>query len=482
MAPPPACELDGIDVYVPSVAKPWNQQRIHHLYRRIAFGASIPSVEAGLALEPSELIDNLVNEAVNLPPTPAPAWGYWSLSDYANPDVEAPLQIVEWTTQFVNDLLQNGLREKMVLFWSNHFVTQQDIYICPSHMYQYYHLLQTHALGNFRDFVHAMGLEPAMIVYLNSYQNTSFSPNENYARELYELFTLGVNNGYTEQDIVETAKALTGYNGFIDFCGPITFVPENFSQVDKTIFGQTGNWGYDDVIEILFTERTAEIAYFISGKLYSFFVSPEPDETMVQAMADEMIANDFEIEPVIKLLFKSNHFFDDDLLGVRIKSPMDMVLSLINDGSLPYDSELLEGIQYFGSILGQRLFNPIDVAGWQENHDWVNSETLTARWLVCDYYLGWVFLNFEDSLGQMAQNIVGSTTDPALATQKIVDFFIPRGLQTQEEYDQATTVFKWEIPQNYFDFQIWNMGFETINAQTAVLLQHIFRMPEFQLT
>jgi len=482
MAPPPACELDGLEVYVPTAAKPWNQIRAHHLYRRLSHGASLSTVNSALGQNPATLIDTLVDEAVALPTTPAPTWGYWTLSDYADPDTEAPLQIVEWSKQFVVDLVNNGLREKMVLFWHNHFVTQNDVYICPSHLFQYYHLLQTHSLGNFRDFVHAMGIEPAMIVFLNAYENTAVSPNENYARELYELFTLGVNNGYTEQDIVETAKALTGWNGFTDFCGPITFVPENHSEADKTIFGQTGNWGYDDVIEILFTQRTSEIAYFISQKLYRFFVSPTANDEMVQAMADEMIANDFDIAPMLKLMFKSEHFFDEDIIGVRIKSPMDMVVSLVNDGNMPFDDEVAEAMHYFGSILGQRLFNPVDVAGWQEDHDWVNSETLTARWLVCDYYLGWVFLNYPDALSQLALSIVGPTTDPALATQKIVDYFIPRGLQTMAEYDQATTVFKWEIPQNYFDLNIWNMGFETIPAQMAVLMQHIFRMPEFQLT
>lgn len=481
MLAPPPCDLDGMAQYVPTANKPWNEQRIQHLYRRMGFGADKATIQSALSIGPDVLIDQLIDEAVNMPLTPAPAWGNWVLSDYANVEVEGPQQVLDWYVQFIQDMRNNGLRDKLTLFWSNHFVTQLDVYKCPSYMFQYYNLLQQHGTGNFRDFAHAVGISPAMIVFLNSYQNTAASPNENYARELYELFTLGVNNGYTQNDIVETAKAITGWNGFTDYCAPITFSDATHSHESKTIFGQTGDWGYDDVIAILFAQRSTEVARFICGKLYEFFVSPVPDPTIIDQLVTSFINSDFEIAPVLRQLFKSEHFFDEDVIGVRIKSPMEMLISFIKQGQFSTTQEILGGTQYYGALLGQQIFDPVDVAGWQENHEWINTSTITGRWLVTGYYAGWLYQNHPEELGALALALVGPTTDPALATRRIIDFFTPRGLVTQAEYDQATQVFKWEVPQNYYDSNAWNLDWSTVPAQVYFLLIHLSHMPEFQL-
>ncbi len=476
-----SCVLDSINVYVPSVSKPWNMNRVQHLYRRMGFGTDYATLQAALLQTPSNLVDTLVDTAANLPLTPAPAWGNWALSNYTNIQTEAPQQVLEWYLQFIQDMLNNGLRDKLTLFWSNHFVTRLDVYQCPSYMFQYYNLLQQHGMGNIKNFVHDIGINPAMIVFLNAYQNTAFHPNENYARELYELFTLGADNGYTQTDIVETAKALTGWNGFTDYCAPLTFVNANHSQLSKTIFGQTGNWGYDDVINILFAQRGTLVAEYICTKLYKFFVSPVPDAAIISSLASTLTTNNFELNPVLKQLFKSEHFFSDEIIGVNIKSPMEMMLTFIKDGAFSYNDQVLSGTQYYGSLLGQEIFNPVDVAGWQGNHTWINSSTLTGRWLIAEYFIGWVYQNNQQELQNLVNTIVGSTTDPALATQKIVDYFLPRGFQTTAEYGQATTVFKWSIPQNYFDNGLWSTAWSTVPAQVYYLLLHIVRTPEFQL-
>ncbi|MBX7203224.1 MAG: DUF1800 domain-containing protein [Bacteroidia bacterium] len=476
-----ACELDSINVFVPTANKPWNQQRAQHLYRRMAFGAEYTNIQQAISTNPATLIDNLVDAAGAMLPTPAPVWANWALSDYTDVNTQGPAQILEWYTQFMKDMLENGFRDKLTLFWSNHFVTQLSVYNCPSYMFQYYNLIQRHALGNFKDFVHAIGISPAMIVFLNSYQNTAVSPNENYARELYELFTLGADNDYTQTDIVETAKALTGWNGFTDFCAPLTFVDANHSHASKTIFGQTGDWGYDDVVDILFSQRGTQVAKFICTKLYKFFVSPQPNDTIINALAATFVSNNFELAPVYKQLFKSEHFFDDDIVGVNIKSPIDLMLTFIKEGSFSYDQQILSGSQYYGALLGQEIFEPVDVAGWQGNHFWVNTSTLTGRWLICEYFAGWLYQNHPEELKDLALEIVGPTSDPALVTRKVVDFFLSRGFQSPEEYAQATTVFKWEVPQNYYDNGMWNLNQFTVPAQMYYLLLHIFRTPEFQL-
>lgn len=481
--PTPACDLDGIAAYVPSTAKPWDERRAKHLYRRMGFGANLTEIQNALQMDPATLVDVLVDAAVALPPTTAPAWGNWAVSDYSNINVEGPDQVLQWYAQFITDMLTNGLRDKLTLFWSNHFVTQLDVYQCPSYMFQYYNMLQVHGLGNFKDFVHAVGISNAMIVYLNSYENTSVSPNENYARELYELFTLGENNGYTQNDIVETAKALTGYNGFTEICAPITFNAQYHSNDNKTIFGQTGNWGYDDVINILFAQRETEVANHICTKFYTYFVSPVVDQTIVDGLATTFINSGYEIAPVLRQLFKSEHFFDDDIIGVKIKSPMEMMVGFIVESDFPYDETVINGTQYFGSLLGQEIFNPVDVAGWQGNHDWVNSSTLTGRWLIIDYFCQYAYSLDPEIFRQFAIDVVGGvSSDADLVSQKIIDHFLPKGMQTPANYEQAANVFKDVYPSNYYTLGLWNLNVEFAHYQVFLLLNHIAHTPEFQLT
>ncbi|MFM1875781.1 MAG: hypothetical protein RL266_1518 [Bacteroidota bacterium] len=483
MAAPPACDLDGVTTYVPSMAKPWDERRVKHLYRRMGFGVNNAGIQAALAMDPATLVDVLVDQAVNLPPTPAPSWGNWDLTDYANIGVEGPEQVTAWYGQFVTDMINNGLRDKLTLFWSNHFVTELDVYQCPSYMFQYYNLLQTYGTGNFKDFVHAIGTCNAMIVYLNSYENTSVSPNENYARELYELFTLGENNGYTQTDIVETAKALTGFNGFTEFCAPITFNPGSHSNDNKTIFGQTGNWGYDDVINILFAQRQTQVAQFICTKIYKYFVSPVPDQLLIDELANTFLSSNYEIAPVLKQMFKSDHFFDEDVIGVKIKSPMEMMVTFIVESNFGYDEAVINGTQYYGGVLGQQIFNPTDVAGWQGNHEWVNSSTLTGRWLIIDYFCQYAFQQDPEQFRAFAIDLVGGVTnDPDLVSQKIIDYFLPRGLQTTAEYQQAYAVFRDVYPSNYYTLNLWNMNVEFAHYQVLLLLLHLSHIPEFQLT
>lgn len=478
------CETGTIAEYVPSIENPWDIQKALHLYRRMGFGAAPDIIENAVSQNPSDLIDSLIDEAMAMPVTPAPAWGFWQENDYTEIDIEVPEQIEELYLQFINDMLNNGFREKLTLFWSNHFVTQLDVYNCPSYMYQYYNLLQSNVLGNLQEFVHAVGLNPAMLIFLNGFQNTEEEPNENYARELYELFTLGENNGYTQDDIEETAKALTGWVDIDwgNFCGPISFDSNSHDTTDKTIFGQTGNWGYDDVINILFQERSTEIAQHICSKLYANFVSHNIESDIVDAMAATMVSNNFEIAPVLRQLFKSEHFFNENISGVIIKSPHDVFFSFMKDSNLTYNDEIVEGAAYFANIMGQTLFNPPDVAGWEGNHIWINSSTLTARWQMLDYFSFWVLENNPEELRNLAQIITSSESDPVIITQEIVDYFVPNGLQTEAQYEQATDVFKWEVPQNYFDDGIWNLDWEFAHIQVAFLLQHIFKMPEFQLS
>ncbi|MDY8136996.1 DUF1800 domain-containing protein [Aquimarina sp. 2201CG5-10] len=500
------CNLATLDEYVPTAENPWNVHRIHHLYRRIGFGASKSEVLSALSLSPAALVDSLIDNAIALNATPAPLWGFWNRDQFeaaenANEDNTVGFYRQEWKEQMIGDLIQNKVRDRMTLFWSNHFVTEDDVYRSPAYQYQYYSLLQFHALGNFRDFVREVGLTSAMLVYLNGDENIRDRPNENYARELYELFTLGVDNGYNEDDIQETAKALTGWVETNDVAwGPITFNPSQFSNDSKTIFGQSGNWGYDDVINILFDQRSTELATFICGKLYTYFVSPSCNDAIVAQMVQTFITNNYEIAPVLRQLFKSQHFFDENAIGTIIKSPCDLLISFYNElgFTLPAGVNTVEFILDGSRILGQEVLNPIDVEGWQGDEDWISPDLLIGRWESARFLIGRAW---EENQTQFREFVVGlpigttaegnldnnmQSTDVDIVVKAIVDYFFPRGIEDPVIFNEILGVFKDFFPPTYYeadatDPNIWRLSYPQVSDQFLALLDFIVDIPEFQL-
>ncbi|MBK8704475.1 MAG: DUF1800 domain-containing protein [Saprospiraceae bacterium] len=480
------CATGTLAPYVPDVNNPWDQKKVLHLYRRLGFGASPQTIANALSQTPATLVDALIDQAINTPLPPAPVWADWDINDYTDFGQQTQEQLIEWVVRWIRSMLSNSVREKMTLFWSNHLVTKYEAYACPSQLYQYHTLLQQHAFGNFKTLVYEMGKTPAMLVFLNGVQNTSLEPNENYARELYELFTLGQGNGYTQTDIQETARALTGWNGYITYCSTISYIPFLHDNGSKTIFGQTGNWGYDDVIDILFEQRAEQVAQYICTKLYRQFIHPdEVNQDIVDGLAQTFQAHNWELAPVLRQLFKSEHFFDEQVIGTIVKSPTDMMVAFIQDSGynslyVPSDDTMLS-VTYLIYTIGQELFNPPDVSGWAGNRSWINGSTLTARWQGMDYHVYNLFQFQQAALVNLAKTLSNDSIDPAYITQKIVDYYLPNGFNNPASYEQATAVFKWDVPQNYYDSAGWNLDWDIAYIQVALLLRHISRLPEFQL-
>lgn len=319
-----SCNTSSLAAYVPNASNPWDAKKVNHVFRRLGFGANKTEIDQALSQTPTNFIDSIIDGAIASPLFPEPSWANWSYNDYINAglnfddETQAHHDLIR--LDFMDDLIENSFRGKMVLFWSNHFVTALNQYYCSGYLYKYYNMLQRNLFGDFQNFVREVGTNDAMLIYLNGYENGIYGLNENYARELYELFTLGENNGYTQNDIVETAKALTGYNHYNDqWCSSIYFIEpgesgSTFIDEDKTIFGQTGNWRYDDVIDILFAQKAPLIANYICEKLYKYFVSPNVNEDIVNQLAT-LFQVDWSIENVLRTLFKSEHFFDDRSIG-----------------------------------------------------------------------------------------------------------------------------------------------------------------------
>ena len=478
---------------------PLDESKAAHLYRRLGFSASVQTVQSAIGQNASALIDNLVNEALAAPNLPAPTWADWNRANYPEDDDEMRAlkntQYKEWKLAYTNSLLDNNLKERLSFFWSNHLVTELQVYECSSFLYYYVNCLQRNAIGNFKTFISEIGLTSAMLFYLDGAYNNRFQPNENYGRELYELFTLGEGQGYTEQDVIETARALTGYveRGEIS-CSPVAFNPAKHDADDKTILGQTGNWDYEDVIDILFQQRGTEIATFICRKLYEFFVHPDSKgdtggsnvQAIIEGMASTFVTNNFEIAPVLRQLFTSEHFFSDDAIGVIIKSPFDLYLNLLKEGNFTYTDETLDSIINSCKLLSQDLFNPVDVAGWQRDRSWINTNFMIGRWLTIKSFITDLWeANPEEfrTFGIEATGDTGATTnDPDEVARAIIHKLTPKGFIEELYYTTAYTVFReqYESDTVYMDGS-WNMNLDRAGQQVYDLLVHLATEPELQL-
>ncbi|MBT8188687.1 MAG: DUF1800 domain-containing protein [Croceitalea sp.] len=495
------CNTATLAPYTP----PLDEVRAAHLYRRLGFSASVETINLATGQTAGALVDNLINQALSAPVIPIPAWGDWTADDYPEDDDLAGqlrrAQRDEFATAYGNSLLNNNLRDRLSFFWSNHFVTELEVYDCNSFLYYYVNCLQRNALGNFKTFVSEIGLTSAMLFYLDGAYNNGNNPNENYARELYELFALGEGNGYTEEDIIETAKALSGYTnrGEVD-CTQVTFDPERHDAGSKTIFGQTGNWGYDDVIDILFNERPNEIGRFICTKLYEYFVHPDSSDdagnaqTIITAMASTFVSNNFELAPVLSQLFKSQHFFDETAIGVIIKSPFDLYLGLLKETNFAYDDGTVINSIDAARLIGQELFEPVDVAGWQRNRQWINTNFIIGRWLTMEVFLERFFTADPEQFRVLAMDAVGTansnTSNPEIVVNALVNKFTPKGLLTDQDFQNAMDAFKIDdVPENYYSpdyidggLSLWMLAVSAeVPTQVYVLLRHLTREPEFQL-
>jgi len=478
-----ACDLSPLVPFSPDADSPWDQSAALHLYRRLGYGLPPTEVVGVLSQNPVDHTIAGLRAAAALPNMPRPAWWDWVQSDYSNQQ-EFVDQIFEWNSAWVDDMRDNPWRAKMGLFWHNHFVTQREVYNCPSWMWEYHDILQTYAFGDFREFVRAIGKTPAMLIYLNGVQNTRFEPNENYGRELFELFTLGEGNNYTQSDIVDAARALTGWNGFTEGCAPITFVPAFHDTGQKTIFGQTSTFDYDGLIDLIFTERAVECSTYICRKLYAHFVSPTVDEAIVTQLATSFRQNNWNLLSVYEELFSSAHFFSPALRGVRVKDPLEFALELertLATNSLRTNEGTI-AVWFQAANLGQGIFDPPDVAGWPGDRLWLNANLLAIRRETTQQI---IFLTYQENrplFSAWAKSLnIGDESDVEEVTRAIVDYVLPEGLQRPEDYQRSIDVLKSEVPSFYFDQGIWNLDYEYAPDQVAILLDYLTRRPEFQL-
>jgi len=284
---------------------------------------------------------------------------------------------LQWLDQMASG--RGALREKMALFWHGHFACR-TMGQNPLFMQQYANTIRRNALGRFGDLLMGVSKEPAMLQFLNNQQNRKNAPNENFAREVMELFTLGRSN-YSEHDIKEAARAFTGWQFTPD--GQFVFRERVHDEGEKTVFGKTGPFKGEDVIAMLLENR--QTARFITSKIYRFFVNETEDKNRVDQLADSFYTSGYDIAELMETIFTADWFYDPRNMGTHIKSPVELLAGMRHTLGLTFDQPQPQ--IFVQRTLGQMLFYPPNVAGWPGGKNWIDSSSLLFRMQLPNYVL-----------------------------------------------------------------------------------------------
>ncbi|MCA9730283.1 MAG: DUF1800 domain-containing protein, partial [Candidatus Eisenbacteria bacterium] len=384
---------DGPGIFTPFGSwKPYrgsfNHDEASHLLGRTVIGARFAEIDQAVQRGLPAEVDHLLEPRV-LPDAPGP----WATMPH--PDTEGwdqaridSLYSVYWKLRdplrlwWVDHMLQadDNLTEEMTLFWHDHFATSIDKVTLPQSMYVQNQLLREYALGNFKELIYRVAVDPAMLIWLDGQENRRGRINENFGRELLELFTMGIGN-YTQEDVREASRALTGWVTVDGITSE--FVPERWDSGTKTFLGKTGPFDTQDIIDIIFEQpATAE---FLCRKLYVWFVDEYPSDALVQSLAQTLRENDYEVRPVLSRIFQSQQFFSRNLRGSLIADAMDRIVGPLRalevqdiDLSSPENTQA-QWVLFSMSELGMLLMEPPNVGGWPGYRAWLDSNTLPWR-------------------------------------------------------------------------------------------------------
>jgi uncharacterized protein (DUF1800 family) len=410
----------GLEPYIPTAEQPWDYSRAAHLLRRTMICPTDKEIREAIQLGLNSTLDRLFQSSTistteiepwctqepQIRPIPAGS----NIPGLSEPDFQNQILLrrellSRWYAKSLSISGMN-LQEKMVMFWSGILTSELDVVQVAEWMFNQQTLLRKHCLGNFKTLIEEITIDPAMLVYLDGIRNqktvNTTQINENYARELMELFTCGPMDwqdkpNYSEEDVREAARSLSGWtiagsahpnaSARPYYAGTKgNFISFRWDSGKKTYLGETGNWKATDIINILFEKRSIQISRFICEKLYRAFVYDIPDRAIIDQMAT-IFRNDWELKPVIQTLLNSAHFFDTENIGAMYKSPTTFMIGAIrsmNISQIPdFRFDILSNVRRdlsnrLGS-LGEILFNPPNVKGWPGGRTWVSTSTVSFR-------------------------------------------------------------------------------------------------------
>ena len=534
--------LTGISPY----GGPWTEDETIHLLKRLSFGAPREQVVAFSSLSYSDAVDQLLN-TVNTPANlgePIKVYSSDTISTPANdPDWSVPIGKT-WVntptnsgginfnrgeslrTWWFNVLINQpaSIEEKMILFWSTHFTIEFDTVDTGTLCYDYLKTLRQYALGNLKAFAKAITLNPAMLVYLNGYQSSKTAPDENYGRELQELFTMGKGplSQYTEADVKAAARVLTGYQ--VNRTTVTSFFtasrhdtnPKQFSSFyNNTIINRPiaqGPQEIDDLMDMLFANN--EVAMYICRRLYRFFVyddiTADTEANVITPMAAALRNSNYEIKPALALLFKSEHFFDALQYGAMIKSSADFTVGLIRECKMRFPPKsnpqlLSRHLSYMGSTLltslEQKLGDPPNVSGFAAYYQtplfdrlWLNTDTFSKRQNLINTLVNSSYSNGGFKLYFDVVDFAKRMSNPGDPNQLVADFnkyLLRRTLsQTLRNTIKTDILLTGQVTDSYWTVA-WNdyitapanlNNFSVVNGRLKTLAQYFLsKLEEYQL-
>lgn len=359
-----------------------SQKQIQHLYWRTGFGISYSACQERVGWERVRLYDEIWKSAEAYAPLNTIDIDSW-LAKPLSQDLPKEKREQYWGDRrdtvkrlnraWFNQMLkpQADLREKMSLFWHDHFAcAETNPYLAQSLV----NTIRENSLGNFRTLLLSVSKHPAMIGYLNNQQNRKANPNENFGRELLELFTIGKGN-YTETDVKEAARAFTGWQFRLTEDWEFYFNEEEHDEEIKVFMNESGPFGGEDIIDILLARK--ETAEFVAQKVYRYLVKEEIDERHVSEISSKFYDSGYEIKALLDAIFRSDWFYNDEAIGAKMKTPHEYLIGLTRVLNVQYPKQY--PINYIQELLGQELFYPPNVGGWPKGMEAINNFTLLFR-------------------------------------------------------------------------------------------------------
>ena len=364
-----------------------------HLLHRAGFGVELKNISFLKNKNQKELYEQLLKNSEKYEPITIESEDFSSYRPKnANAEMKNFFQkknkeenaeiISKWYQKMIDSDAQ--LREKMAFFWHGHFATRT---VLSKFNLQLLNTIREHALGNFGDLLKMVSKSPSMLQFLNNQQNKKDHPNENFAREVMELFTMGRGN-YTEKDIKEAARAFTGWSFLPD--GSFFERPRLHDFGEKTFLGNTGNYDGDEILEIILQQKAT--AKYISKKLYRFFVNENIDQNRVNELAEKFYQSHYDIKTLLKEIFTQEWFYEEKNIGTKIKSPIELMVGI--QRILPIKIENPKTLIVFQRLLGQQLLSPPNVAGWPSGKAWIDSSTLMLRLKTPQIWSGIISLDY----------------------------------------------------------------------------------------
>lgn len=515
----------------------WTKVTTKHLLKRVLFGAKSNEIDYFLNKGMAKSVSELLSPNVNYPSPP--------LNDYNTATVIDPM--VPLGATWINNITADGtlnsyrrstfkkwqvgsmvnqeknITEKLCLFWANHFSIEADIVSYGNYVFSHHDTLRKNCLGNFKQLIKLITIDAGMLRYLNGYLNTNTAPDENYGRELQELFTLGKHADvkYTEADVKAAAKVLTGwrinsaFNVYFDSTKHDT-TNKQFSSYynNKIITGKTAAAGAtetDDLISMIF-ERP-EVAKFICRKIYQFFVyyyiDDKIEKNIIVPLADIFIKNNFEIKPVLEKLFQSEHFYDPLYIGCQIKSPIEHVVGCLREFNIGFPNmitDYADSYYLFNNMvsqminLGQNPSDPPNVAGWPAYYQvpefyelWINADTLPKRNKFTDLMAesGYTRNGKKVAIDTIAfaKSICANPSDPnVLIDAAFANLFstdvsatLKANLKKQILLSGQLSDYYWTDAWNAYQASATTINFNIVNVRLKALLKYIMNLPEYQL-